>query len=986
MSVVQIRDEGPNYATKALVDFLSPLISDAIKQQQQRDANRKNNAFLGEFAKLMSGGEQQPTNLLAEQGTDGWANTLTQSGNSVLGEFDNATAGIAPQAPTQANFTQPQMTQTDFLRNFADLISNKRFSGMDTANALNLVAPLMNASEAQRVYELQKELGLELGQKGSWDDYLKAYANGVNQGLANLDTLKTMIGYAQNRQPNRQPYSFNTGATTQYGSFNQATGEYTPGGEFTNTLTPQEKLEYQKWQEGQDWEREKYGMQREDDMYKFNTGVDLQREDKEIQRQASRQMFTAGDGKLYWRNPDGSVEKVIVDGQHLDAPEGMQGSVTWTPGDTVMMGDISQQITEIGNRITQLENEYNNTTDPKKQGYLIQQMETLKQQRDQLRQQMKEYIQSRTGRRSKSQNTPEQTTPPTQPQQPTPNNNNNTEVPPSTTQNNSNTEVSRDNSPIMWRNPTTGKSYTVNEYKAMVEAVNRGDYSKDGIRTQWDLDRWIERDGYQMQSVPVEPNSIAVRRKSLQDERARQDIELQLRAGVPEAELRAQYPNYDEIMSSGKIAEQIPQEETGMGPFMTEKEKQQIDEMLQNPDKLESKPVPQDIQASNPNTFNTSGLQLASDRKGSYDVQPPFNPDGRYTTREVVQQSNENLANRRTPRQNATAQQINQRAARYEPLINSSARRYGVDPNLVKAIIMTESSFNPNAGSNKGAQGLMQLMPGTARGLGVQNSLNPAQNIEGGTKYIAQMLRMFKGDVRKALWAYNAGPGNAKKGRLPDETKAYIPRVMGFYNALRGVSQPPARRTPTRRNSRTRLANNPSVTPTEQSSLNNLNGYQRASNPNTEMQDNSPIAWQNANGQAALTQNMYEELVSRAERGEIDGFISREDVDEYLSKTRGLRNVAQTPAPEYTDGVNHTTDADTQELLNELNGLTQNESDFAEYYKRRLNRLMGYPDFYSNMMGKVIRERLRNSPSEWPSYLPPRDAFEPWNPYDFQRL
>ena len=191
MSVVQIRDEGPNWATKALVDFLSPLISNAIQQQQQRDANRKNNAFLGEFAKLMSGG-QQPTNLLAEQGTEGWANALSQSGNSVLGEFDNATAGIAPQAPTQANFTQPQMTQTDFLRNFADLISGKRFSGMNTADALNLVAPLMNASEAQRVHELQKELGLELGEKGSWDDYLKAYANGVNQGLANLDTLKTI--------------------------------------------------------------------------------------------------------------------------------------------------------------------------------------------------------------------------------------------------------------------------------------------------------------------------------------------------------------------------------------------------------------------------------------------------------------------------------------------------------------------------------------------------------------------------------------------------------------------------------------------------------------------------------------------------------------------------------------------------------------------------------------------------------------------------
>ena len=103
------------------------------------------------------------------------------------------------------------------------------------------------------------------------------------------------------------------------------------------------------------------------------------------------------------------------------------------------------------------------------------------------------------------------------------------------------------------------------------------------------------------------------------------------------------------------------------------------------------------------------------------------------------------------------------------------------------------------------------------------------------------------------------------------------------------------------------------------------------------MQDNSPIAWQNAKGQAALTQNMYEELVSRAERGEIDGFISREDVDEYLSKTRGLRNVAQTPAPEYTDAVNQTTAADTQNLLNELNGLTDENSSFGAAFLRRFS-------------------------------------------------
>ncbi|MDT0160262.1 phage tail tape measure protein [Bacillus sp. AG4(2022)] len=100
---------------------------------------------------------------------------------------------------------------------------------------------------------------------------------------------------------------------------------------------------------------------------------------------------------------------------------------------------------------------------------------------------------------------------------------------------------------------------------------------------------------------------------------------------------------------------------------------------------------------------------------------------------------------------------------KYANEINKAASTYGVDPYLIAAMIQAESSFNPNARSSAGAQGLMQLMPSTAKSLGVKNAYDPLDNIMGGTKYIAQQIEKFGGDIRKALWAYNAGAGNVSK-------------------------------------------------------------------------------------------------------------------------------------------------------------------------------------------------------------------------------
>ena len=113
-----------------------------------------------------------------------------------------------------------------------------------------------------------------------------------------------------------------------------------------------------------------------------------------------------------------------------------------------------------------------------------------------------------------------------------------------------------------------------------------------------------------------------------------------------------------------------------------------------------------------------------------------------------------------------------------------AARTYGVDVNLLKAIAHTESNFNPNATSSAGAMGVMQLMPSTAKSLGIKDAYNARDNIMGGAKVISQHLSRYNGDVSLALAAYNAGSGNVKKyGGIPPftETQNYVKKVLAYY-------------------------------------------------------------------------------------------------------------------------------------------------------------------------------------------------------------
>jgi len=143
---------------------------------------------------------------------------------------------------------------------------------------------------------------------------------------------------------------------------------------------------------------------------------------------------------------------------------------------------------------------------------------------------------------------------------------------------------------------------------------------------------------------------------------------------------------------------------------------------------------------------------------------------------------------------NWSAVQINRESKRFDKIISKNSKKYRVDSNLIKAVITAESCFKTKALSHKGAQGLMQLIPATARRFGVTNSYKPEQSIRAGIRYLKFLIDRFKGNLKKVIAAYNAGEGKVDKYKgIPPfrETRKYVKRVIANYHQFKGYSKKP---------------------------------------------------------------------------------------------------------------------------------------------------------------------------------------------------
>ena len=120
-----------------------------------------------------------------------------------------------------------------------------------------------------------------------------------------------------------------------------------------------------------------------------------------------------------------------------------------------------------------------------------------------------------------------------------------------------------------------------------------------------------------------------------------------------------------------------------------------------------------------------------------------------------------------------------------QDVIDFCADKYNIDNELIRAMIQVESGWQVDAVSNKGAQGLMQLMPKTAAMLGVDDPFDPVQNIEGGVRYISDLTDKYRGDIEKALAAYNAGPARVDSGNIPEVSRRYVKNIMALYHRIR---------------------------------------------------------------------------------------------------------------------------------------------------------------------------------------------------------
>lgn len=188
----------------------------------------------------------------------------------------------------------------------------------------------------------------------------------------------------------------------------------------------------------------------------------------------------------------------------------------------------------------------------------------------------------------------------------------------------------------------------------------------------------------------------------------------------------------------------------------------------------------------NPDAVKTEKQTFAEILKASQKGEGQFRTDGKnfLALTKATNALKQNTVNAINKTQSAITNTVNPTKQQIMDIISHMSKKYGVDEKLVEAVVKQESGFNPKATSHCGAMGLMQLMPATAKGLGVKDAYNPVQNVEGGVKHLKGLLARYNGNVVLALAAYNAGGGNVDKyGGVPPfkETQNYVKNILANY-------------------------------------------------------------------------------------------------------------------------------------------------------------------------------------------------------------
>lgn len=699
--------------------------------------------------------------------TNAWANALGNSGNS-LAEFDANTAGLVPltatapvqQAQAQGATRAPIVTPMDFYRAALELAGTKRFRMLNPDRVQAMLTPYMKLNEEARQEQLRNNLADDYMNATDGAGRIRTVTGGALRGIVPESMANTVFN--QNK-----PIQFTVDAGGQIHFYNTdpMTGIPTNVGTVNRTLSPQEiaanALSWATFNEGQ----------RQFDKTMGYNYANLQQQGALENRRldiesnsAIGQVFTGNDGHQYIMRKDGRPIKVT------DVP----GLTDWQKETLKNNENILKSIRDERNRLRILKGQQINrgleTTDTDE---LLKELDRRERA---ILQQNDKIINSRN---NSQQNKTEQATktplPPAGQNAPA-NGNNEIPLPPAVlpvaqTVNNAiqnyeqlveqqkNVFAAADNEPV-FRRKSDGKIYTGRMVRELMNRAKNGEFKNQGVTSDTEVPNWLlSRHGFELmpnianttQQTHVENNLDVLEANNT-------PVDTNTEAGIQNA-LEALNGQFGEQRWADWATAFNPQDFFNNNPMNT---------------------TP---------TINNSTLPIGS-------------PNGL--------DSNMVLAsNRRTRPQRVSLGRYSgdtKNGGQYSSIINRHAKANNVDPDLVAAIIQQESGGNSNSVSQAGAGGLMQLMPKTARGLGVTDVFDPEQNIAGGTKYIAQMLRRYKGNVEKALWAYNAGPGNADNGRLPDETKKYIPSVMARYRRLKGIAAttPNTPKRATRRRRRTR--------------------------------------------------------------------------------------------------------------------------------------------------------------------------------------